>query len=71
MDAHALDHPPAIIWEARKRRSHRQTNRRRTAALFVGAILILPDGTECRIIAFDQHGRPLCNPQRNTQGRED
>lgn len=60
MDLATVPDPPAIIWQARKKRGSRA---RRNAALFVGAVILLPDGSQCRIVAFDQSGRPLCAPE--------
>jgi hypothetical protein len=43
--------------EKRKRRS---TGRR--AAIVIGTIILLPDGSECRVEGFDAQGNPLCYP---------
>lgn len=60
MEALALQDPPAIIMEVRKRRkASRRTGR---TALFIGAVILMSDGSRCVIVAFDQKGRPLCAP---------
>ncbi len=61
----AVDLPPlpdlaAIIapYEVdRKKRS-----RARSAAIVVGTVLILSDGSECVVAGFDAQGNPLCHP---------
>lgn len=35
---------------------------RKRAALAIGMILILSDGSECQIVGFDKQGQPLCAP---------
>ena len=32
------------------------------AAIVIGTVLILSDGSECVVTAFDAQGRPLCAP---------
>ena len=34
----------------------------RTAAIVIGTVLILSDGSECVVTAFDANGNPLCAP---------
>lgn len=34
----------------------------RNAAIVIGTILILSDGSECVVAAFDSEGNPLCAP---------
>ena len=34
----------------------------RNAAIVIGTILILSDGSECVVAAFDAQGNPLCYP---------
>lgn len=55
--------PPAMIWEAKKPKK----NRKRASGLAVGAIIVLSDGTRCRIVAFDRAGRPICHFDRRGQ----
>lgn len=63
----AIDLPPmldvaAILapQEVEKKRS-----RARTAAIVVGTVLILSDGSQCVVAGFDAQGRPLCHPPQN------
>lgn len=37
----------------------------RTAAIAIGTVLILSDGSECVVVAFDAAGNPLCQPPGN------
>jgi len=61
----AIDLPPTADIAAfiapqqvdRKRRSSA-----RTAAIVVGTVLILSDGSECVVAGFDANGNPLCHP---------
>ncbi|MEY4983597.1 MAG: hypothetical protein RIR62_1863 [Pseudomonadota bacterium] len=32
------------------------------AAIVIGTVLILSDGSECVVTAFDEKGNPLCEP---------
>lgn len=34
----------------------------RNAAIVIGTVLILSDGSECVVTAFDAKGNPLCAP---------
>jgi hypothetical protein len=34
----------------------------RKAAIVIGSVLILSDGSECVVAAFDAQGNPLCHP---------
>lgn len=34
----------------------------RRAAIVVGTVLILSDGSECVVVGFDAQGRPICQP---------
>lgn len=40
----------------------RNRHRGRTAAIVVGTVLILSDGSECVVAGFDAQGNPLCYP---------
>lgn len=35
---------------------------RKRAALAIGAIIVLSDGSECQIVGYDKQGQPLCAP---------
>lgn len=37
----------------------------RAAAIAIGAVLILSDGSECVVVGFDAQGNPLCQPVEN------
>lgn len=37
----------------------------RAATIAIGTVLILSDGRECIVVAFDQQGNPLCQPPEN------
>lgn len=37
----------------------------RKAAIVIGSVLILSDGSECVVAAFDAEGNPLCHPVQN------
>lgn len=37
----------------------------RNAAIAIGTVLILSDGSECVVTAFDANGQPLCVPVEN------
>ena len=37
----------------------------RATAIAIGTVLILSDGTECVVAAFDAQGNPLCHPVEN------
>ena len=69
MDLATVQDPPAIIWETRTTRpSHNprpvKKKRSRKAALAVGMVIILSDGTRCQIVAFRSDGRPICHFER-------
>lgn len=34
----------------------------RAAAIAIGTVLILSDGSECLVAGFDAAGRPICHP---------
>lgn len=40
----------------------KKRRRGRTAAIAIGTILILSDGSECVVTGFDARGQPLCYP---------
>lgn len=46
--------------ELEKRRRHG-----RAAAIAIGAIIVLSDGSECVVTGFDAQGHPLCYPVTN------
>lgn len=48
--------------KGRGRSSDAHSKSRRNAALFVGAIILLGDGSACQIIGFAENGQPLCQP---------
>lgn len=61
----AIDLPPAtdiaaII--APQEVARKRGSRARTAAIVVGTVLILSDGSECVVAGFDEQGNPLCHP---------
>ena len=60
-DGPALPDVAAIIapQEIEKRRKGSAT---RKAAIAIGTVLILSDGSECVVAAFDANGNPLCYP---------
>lgn len=53
----ALVLPADQAVEKRKRRSSG-----RRAAIVIGTIILLPDGSECQVQGFDAQGNPLCYP---------
>lgn len=64
----AIDLPPtadiaAII--APQQVERRKRSRARAAAIVIGSVLILSDGSECVVAGFDAQGRPLCHPPQN------
>lgn len=64
----SIDLPPspdvaAII--APQELEKRKRSGGRTAAIVVGTVLILSDGSECVVVAFDAQGNPLCQPVEN------
>lgn len=69
IEAILTDNPPIIEARRRSRRSDRdrRSQRSRTTAYVVGAIVILDDGTRCRIELIDQHGTAWCYPLQETQ----
>lgn len=61
----AVDLPPvpdlaAIITPQEVERKKRGGSSR--TAIVIGTVLILSDGSECVVTAFDAQGRPLCAP---------
>lgn len=55
--------PPAIVEPVKKRkRKNRSRSRGPTTAIAVGTVLILGDGTKCRVTHIDQNGQPWCVP---------
>lgn len=40
----------------------KKRSRGRTTAIVLGTVLILSDGSECVVVAFDAKGNPLCAP---------
>ncbi|MBC2835710.1 hypothetical protein H7F16_09365 [Gemmobacter straminiformis] len=64
----AIDIPPipdlAAILEPQQTDRNKRGNSRR-AAIVLGTILILSDGSECVVAGFDAQGRPLCHPPQN------
>ncbi|PLL10974.1 hypothetical protein C0V75_16840 [Tabrizicola sp. TH137] len=36
-----------------------------TAAIAIGTVLILSDGSECVVAGFDAAGQPICHPLQN------
>lgn len=71
IDAIAIDmHPPAIIQPAKGRSRDRNRTRRGTGKpsrnwtpYAIGAILILSDGSECRVL-MDRAGNWICRDER-------
>lgn len=64
----AIDLPPmpdvaAIL--APQEVEKKKRNRLRNAAIAIGTVLILSDGSECVVAGFDAQGRPLCHPPQN------
>lgn len=37
----------------------------RATAIAIGTVLILSDGSECVVVAFDAQGNPLCQPPQD------
>lgn len=67
IDLPAIDTIAAYIapMEVDRRKRHRKISRR---AVAIGAIIMLADGTKCRVVAYDQNDQPLCEPI--TEGTE-
>lgn len=58
-----LETPPAIVVPAKRRgRRERRGSRGTTTAIAIGTILILSDGSECRVTHIDANGQPWCVP---------
>ena len=49
--------PAEPMVEKRKRRASGGR-----AAIVIGSIILLPDGSECQVQGFDAQGNPLCYP---------
>lgn len=60
----AIDLPPALNLAAVIAPQEVEKKRRngRAAALAIGAVIILSDGSRCTVAGFDAQGRPLCYP---------
>jgi hypothetical protein len=58
----AIDLPPTGAYADIQPEMQIEKRGRKRAALAIGAIIILSDGSECQIVAFDAQGRPLCAP---------
>ena len=60
----AVDLPPlpdvAVIMAPQEIEKKRRGAR--TAAIAIGTVLILSDGSECVVAGFDARGNPLCHP---------
>lgn len=64
----AIDLPPmpdvaAVL--APQEVEKKKRNRLRNAAIAIGTVLILSDGSECVVAGFDAQGNPLCHPPQN------
>jgi hypothetical protein len=58
----AIDLPPTAPYVDTQLEAQIEKRGRKRAALAIGAIIILSDGSECQIVAFDAQGRPVCAP---------
>lgn len=58
----AIDLPPTAPYVDIQPDAQIEKRGRKRAALVIGSIIILSDGSECQIVAFDAQGRPLCAP---------
>lgn len=62
----AIEVPPlpdvAALLAPQEIEKKRRSSNRRTTAIVIGTILILSDGSECVVAAFDTQGNPLCYP---------
>jgi hypothetical protein len=58
----AIDLPPTAPYVDIQPDTQIEKRGRKRAALAIGAIVILSDGSECQIVGFDAQGRPLCAP---------
>ena len=56
----AIDLPPTAPYVDTQPEAQIEKRGRKRAALAIGAIIILSDGSECQIVAFDAQGRPVC-----------
>ena len=63
MPPQAFEQPAMVEPVGKKRRKRSRTGR--NTAIAVGTILILGDGTECRVTHFDKSGQPWCVPVNN------
>ena len=65
----AIEVPPlpdvAALLAPQEIEKKRRSGNRRTTAIVIGTILILSDGSECVVAAFDAQGNPLCYPVPN------
>ena len=63
----SIDLPPipdlaAIIAPQEIEKKKRRGGTGRAAAIAIGTVLILSDGSECVVAGFDALGRPICHP---------
>jgi len=65
----AIEVPPlpdvAALLAPQEIEKKRRNGNRRTRGIAIGTILILSDGSECVVAAFDVQGNPLCYPIPN------
>jgi hypothetical protein len=65
----AIEVPPlpdvAALLAPQEIEKKRRSSNRRTTAIVIGTMLILSDGSECVVAAFDAQGNPLCYPVPN------
>ena len=62
----SIDLPPipdlAAIIAPQEIEKKKRGGRGRAAAIAIGTVLILSDGSECVVAGFDAAGNPLCHP---------
>lgn len=65
----AIDLPPipdiAAIVAPQELEKKKGGSRGKAAAIAIGTVLILSDGSECVVVGFDAQGYPLCQPPQN------
>ena len=55
------DTPLAVVVEVRRKKRGADRSRRKTAAIAVGTVILLSDGSKCRVSAVLPDGRVYCS----------
>lgn len=62
MDAHVPPFADVAAFVLPQEIERKKRGSGRNAAIVIGTVLILSDGSECVVTAFDANGNPLCAP---------